>query len=374
MSIKEIPNNNSNNDYNQTTALPISVCIITKNEETYIETCLKHLRKYDWEIVVTDTGSTDRTVEICQKYTDKVYHFDWMKDFSAARNFCVSKATNDWILSVDSDEYLTNEQSASELLKLLAPCFLHPESAGMVDILNPQNSSGNLTTSIEPVARFFHKKHYSYVGKVHEQPMPVEDKNPTYFQAPFRLYHEGYANAETLNRKAKRNIELLEKELETNPNDPYLYFQLGQSYFVMKAYEKAYDIFQKGLELDVDPNLQYVKTMVTSYGHSMLNLKKYEEALSFENIYDSFANYADFVFLMGLIYMNNALFDEAIAQFMKSTKMKLYSVEGVNSYLAYYNIGVIYECAGIPKEAKIYYEMCKDYKPAREGLKRLGGE
>ena len=373
MNANETKQDKANNKLN-TCFLPISVCIITKNEEKYIETCLQHLKKYNWEIIVTDTGSTDKTVEISKKYANQVHHFDWINDFSAARNFCVSKASNDWILSVDSDEYLTNEQSAGKLLKLLTSCFSHPESAGMVDILNPQNTSGNLTTSIEPVARFFHKKHYTYVGKVHEQPMPIEDKKPSYFQAPFRLYHEGYANAETLHKKAKRNIELLEKELESNPNDPYLFFQLGQSYFVMNNHEKAYSIFQKGLELDVDPDLQYVKTMVTSYGHSMLNLKKYQEALSFESIYDAFSNYADFVFLMGLIYMNNALFDEAIAQFMKSTKTKLYTVEGVNSYLAYYNIGVIYECAGMPEEAKKYYKMCKEYKPAEEGLKRLGGK
>ena len=337
--------------------LPISVCIITKNEEKYIETCLKNLRRYDWEIIVTDTGSTDKTIEICQKYAHQVHHFDWINDFAAARNYCVSKASNDWILSVDSDEYLTNQQTSEELMKLLTPCLNHPESAGMVDILNPQAGSGKLTTSLEPVARFFHKKYYTYEGKVHEQPVRTDGSKPSYFESPFSLYHEGYADSAILQKKASRNIELLKKDLEETPNDPYIYFQLGQSYFVMGNMENAYHIFQKGLELDVDPNLQYVKTMVTSYGHTMLNLKKYQEALSFEGIYDAFSSYADFVFLMGLIYMNNALFDEAIAQFLQATKIKEHSVEGVNSYLAYHNIGVIYECAGMPEEAKKYYEM-----------------
>ena len=133
----------------------------------------------------------------------------------------------------------------------------------------------------------------------------------------------------------------------------------------------AYTVFKKGLGFDVDPNVQYVKTMVESYGHSMLALKKYEEALSFESIYDSFCSHADFVFLMGLIYMNNALFDEAIGQFLQATKLQDYSVEGVNSYLSYYNIGVIYECAGMPKEAIEYYKMCNNYEPALAGLQRI---
>lgn len=353
--------------------LPISVCIITKNEEKYIETCLKNLKRYDWEIVVTDTGSTDKTVEICQKYALHVHHFDWINDFAAARNYCISKASNDWILSVDSDEYLNNQQTSEELIKLLKPCLTHPESAGMVKIINPMNSSAAASTSIEPVARFFHKKYYTYKGKVHEQPVRIDGNKPTYFETPFSLYHEGYADAVLVQKKAQRNITLLKKELETTPDDPYLYFQLGQSYFVMNDMENAYKIFQKGLEFDIDPNIQYVRTMVVSYGHSMLALKKIEEALSFESIYDAFSGYADFVFLMGLIYMNNALFDEAIAQFLQATKCNEYSVAGVNSYLAYYNIGVIYECAGMPKEAKTYYKMCEDYGPAITGLKRLGG-
>ena len=114
--------------------------------------------------------------------------------------------------------------------------------------------------------------------------------------------------------------------------------------------------------------------MVIGYGYALLNLKSYEEALLFENIYHEFSYSADFVFLMGLIDMNNALFDEAIDQFLKCTKTKQVSVKGVNNYLAYYNIGVIYECAGMPEEAKKYYEMCNEYTPAEEGLKRLGGK
>lgn len=351
--------------------LPISVCIITKNEEKYIETCLQKLQRYDWEIIVTDTGSTDRTVEIAQKYAHQIHHFTWINDFSAARNFCVSKASNNWILSVDSDEYLTNEQTPKELLKLLTPCLTHPESAGMVQIINPQTSSFAPSTSIEPVARFFHKNHYHYKGKVHEQPVPLDQKKPSYFETPLSFYHVGYADTSILRKKAERNIELLEKDLKANPEEPYLYYQLGQSYFVMGEMEKAYSIFQRGLEFDVNPDVQYVRTMVVSYGHCMLALKKYDEALSFESIYDAFCSHADFVFLMGLIYMNNAMFDEAIAQFLQATKLTDHSVQGINSYLAYYNIGVIYECAGYPKEAASYYKKCGTYEPALERLKRV---
>ena len=74
---------------------------------------------------------------------------------------------------------------------------------------------------------------------------------------------------------------------------------------------------------------------------------------------------------MGLIYMNNAMFDKAIREFLNATNCTHSSVKGINSYLSYYNIGVIYECAGLPKDAVKYYKMCGDYDPALMGLQRL---
>ncbi|MDE6918044.1 MAG: glycosyltransferase [Lachnospiraceae bacterium] len=74
--------------------IPVSVCMIAKNEERYIEQCLRKLMRYNMEIVVVDTGSTDRTKEIAARYTDKLFDFTWCDDFSAARNYAVSKASN----------------------------------------------------------------------------------------------------------------------------------------------------------------------------------------------------------------------------------------------------------------------------------------
>lgn len=69
----------------------LSVCIIVKNEEKNIARCLQCLKPYDFEIVVVDTGSTDRTREIASQYTDKVYEFAWRNDFALAKNYAISK-------------------------------------------------------------------------------------------------------------------------------------------------------------------------------------------------------------------------------------------------------------------------------------------
>lgn len=84
----------------------ISLCMIVKNEALLLSRCLDSIKEVADEIIIVDTGSTDNTVEIAKSYTQKVYHFDWIDDFSAARNFSFDQATKDYILWLDADDYI----------------------------------------------------------------------------------------------------------------------------------------------------------------------------------------------------------------------------------------------------------------------------
>lgn len=97
--------------------ITISLCMIVKNEERVLARCLDSLIGLMDEIIIVDTGSTDKTKEIAKKYTDKVYDFAWVDDFSAARNFSFSKATMDYIYVADADEVL-DEENRAEFQKL----------------------------------------------------------------------------------------------------------------------------------------------------------------------------------------------------------------------------------------------------------------
>ena len=101
----------------------LSLCMIVKNEEAVIARCLDCVKDIVDEIIIVDTGSTDKTVEIVSKYTDKIYHFEWIKDFSAARNFSFSKATKEYIMWLDADDILTpeNQEKLRELKRTLPP-------------------------------------------------------------------------------------------------------------------------------------------------------------------------------------------------------------------------------------------------------------
>lgn len=89
--------------------MKISVCMIVKNEEKVIGRCLDCVSKFADEIIVVDTGSTDKTKEIVKRFTDKIYDFAWVQDFSKARNFSFSKASCDYVMWLDADDIITEE-------------------------------------------------------------------------------------------------------------------------------------------------------------------------------------------------------------------------------------------------------------------------
>lgn len=103
--------------------ITISCCMIVKNEEKILARCLDSIADLMEEIIIVDTGSTDATKEIAARYTDRVYDFTWIDDFSAARNFAFSKATKEYIYSADADEVLDeeNRQRFRELKEILLP-------------------------------------------------------------------------------------------------------------------------------------------------------------------------------------------------------------------------------------------------------------
>ncbi len=343
----------------------ISVCIIGKNEENCIERCLKEIQKLDIPIVYTDTGSSDNTTAIASRYTDLIFHFDWCNDFSKARNFCAAQAPTDWVWVLDCDEYVTH----ADLAQLRNFCI--DANAGIIGTVNQKDLytlSGEQTFTLTRLGRIYHRRFCRYSGAVHEQILPImTDDEIRYRDLDISLDHDGYRDPEILIAKCERNAALLVQAL-SEKEDPYLYYQLGKCYSTLGKPELAAEAFSKGLTFDLDPALFYVQSMVESYGYCLLDLKQYEAALSFEGIYDAFAVSADFVFLMGLIYMNNARFAQAIDEFKKATSFSRCVVDGTNSYRAFYNIGVIYECLGQKKEALANYQKCGAYAPATARL------
>ena len=351
--------------------MELSICIIVKNDEVALEKCLKSLAPYEVEIVIVDTGSTDKTKKTAKRYTDSVYDFKWCDDFSKAKNYAVHLAKNEMVLVLDSDEWIESLDE-KELCKLMQK---NQGQIGRIQRVNLLEKDGIPQDNKEWIHRIFSKEHFMYEGKIHEQVISKRKQEYLTYQAPITIMHTGYLGTkEKLEAKAKRNLTLLLLELKEEEEDPYILYQLGKSYYMISEYQKACEYFAEGLEFDVNPELEYVNDMVETYGYSLINSKQYEEALLFENIYDQFGDTADFQFLMGLIYMNNEMFEKAIEEFEKATRCIHSRVIGVNAYLAWYNIGVILECLGYKEKAIVYYEKCGSYEKSLERLAFLSEE
>lgn len=347
--------------------MELSVCIITRNEENKIEKCLQMLAGYGWEIVVVDTGSTDRTKEIAQEYTTAVYSYEWCDDFAAAKNYAIGKASYDLVIVIDSDEYV--EYVDIEALEQLAGAY--PDKVGRINRRNQFTRDGEDNENQEYINRIFDRREYCYQGRIHEQVVRRDGTEYQTYCAPVSIRHDGYSGTQQERQeKARRNIRLLQMELEQEPDDTYLLYQLGKSYYMAGDYQQAVTYFSHALEYDVNPKLEYVIDMVETYGYALLKTGEVKTALQYEGIYEEFGGTADFQFLMGLIYMNNEMFDAAVEEFVKATKHDTARTTGVNSYLAYYNAGVIRECLGDMEGALEFYRKCGDYSKALERMQR----
>lgn len=349
--------------------MQLSVCIITKNEKENLEKCLAALHPYGFELVVVDTGSSDGSKEMAARYTSSIYDFVWCDDFGAAKNYAVSKAENDMVMVIDSDEFICpfdNQQFLQDVAK-------HPHQVGRIRRVNYFSRNGERCENREWINRIFNRLEYCYEGRIHEQICSTQGKDEYQtYQTNVVIDHSGYdGTVETRRKKAKRNIELLLQEFETNPDDTYILYQLGKGYYMAEDYPQAVRYFELALGYDLNPGLEYVIDMVETYGYALLNCGQAETALLLESVYEEFKSNADFQFLMGLVYMNNEHYDQAVDEFLKATTHEESRTTGVNSYLAYYNAGVIRECLGDTMQAKVFYKKCGSYEKARKQLAGL---
>lgn len=296
---------------------PVSVCIIAKNEEKHIEACLEHLKPYHMEIVVVDTGSTDRTKEIALKYTDKVFDFVWIDDFSAARNFCAQKATNDWILAIDCDEYI--EKIDMDLLK----AFMEKDhkNAGKIRRRNiARRHNGEITYVDEEITRFYHRDFYQFAYPIHENVVPLRktERRLASVSVPIEAIHYGYnIDEEAMKAKQERNLKLLYRALENETTrDAYTYFQIGQSEQVLGNFDKAIEYYHKCLDQDEDLDLQYVNTCIVQLATTYAQIDEPQKAVELLEAYKDKVKNARFVYTYALALLGVEEFLKALIQFV----------------------------------------------------------
>lgn len=328
---------------------PISVCIIAKNEEKYLDTCLSALKPFPVEIVVVDTGSTDRTVEIAKKYTQSVYFFEWCDDFSAARNYAAKMAKNNYIVALDCDEFV-ERMDVKQIESLLTQ---YPYGFGNITLTNITGSEGRMSKYKTFPSRIYDRRFAEFGSRIHEQLCRKDGGPRAEAEINMSAMHVGYLMSEEVRKqKNERNITLLEKQLKEEPENSYLYFQLGQSYNAIDCPEKSVEAQRKAFEYLKDSKAPYVQHLAFSYGDTCLNLGFYEEALRIQEYYDYFSDFADYMFILGKVFFSNGNIEDALLAFESATLCTKYSEEGMNTFFPLNAMALIYEQLGALDKAK----------------------
>lgn len=209
--------------------------------------CLQSVLEVMDEIIVVDTGSTDRTVEIAREHGARVFEYVWNDDFSAARNESLEHATGDWIFQIDADERL-DPDSKGEFRK-----WLNDRSNLCVNVLiDSPKAGGHKKGHISRAHRLFRNlPGIRYSGRIHEQLSPsVMALNGREGFSNILLHHLGYAKEEAeMIEKSQRNYRLLTKQIDDEPENPYWHFTLAQNLILSRRYDEARTHLHQALAL-----------------------------------------------------------------------------------------------------------------------------
>ncbi|WP_162309393.1 glycosyltransferase family 2 protein [Cohnella abietis] len=286
--------------------------MIVRNEEEILERCLQSVTGLVDEIVIIDTGSSDSTKKIAAQYTSKIFDLDWTQDFSVARNESIARATGEWILVLDADEYM----DSSSFTTLLTFLQNHRNRAPIGIILPIYNfvgahNSGKISQS-KAMRLFTRHPDLMFVRPIHEQ-LKLVNGNLTEFELEIPIYHSGYIEeAIKSKQKTKRNDEIFQQMRNQGRLTPYDSFTLGNEYMAQDLYEEALSFY-----LDADqPSEQYKSWLPNCKGariSCLMKLHQYTEA--YEQIQlaiNRWTGVCDFYWLEGYLYAQLGMDKEAI--------------------------------------------------------------
>lgn len=299
----------------------LGVSMIVKNEEKLLDACLKSVADIVDEIVVVDTGSTDSTIDIAKKYSATVYSYPWDNSFSNARNFSISKSTCDWILLLDADEQLFN-QDKDKLLDFIKTTDKDGAHFKIYNFVG--EGSGSNYTFHNALRLVKNSNKYKFYGDIHEQYKRINGKTSRdkFATLDIRINHYGYLDDVVKEKdKRKRNIPLLLKQLEKNPNDSFAKFNLGNEYLALGDHEKALEIYQDSMK-NLKTNEAYTPHMFHRASMCLYMLKRYDEAVA--TLSQGLVIYpqcTDMEYLKGLILADQKRYTLAIDSFNKSLSM-----------------------------------------------------
>lgn len=306
----------------------LSVILISKNEEQFLDDCLGSVKDVADQLVVVDTGSSDRTMEIAKRHGADVHEFKWTGDFSAARNESLAHARGDWVLFIDADEELSAE-GADELRNAMQQSDALAWRLPIVDV-----GREHLGRSFVP-RLFRNAPGLFFVGRIHEQVSSSVEARREEWGLQNRigkatLRHKGYQESVVSDRnKVARNVRLLEQAVEEFPNDANLLMNFGlelakagQIRAALEQYAEAFEVFRLQPDAARTPELR--EALVTQYATHLLgqNLNAETTVVLESAIARAVPLTASQEFLLGLARLNLGRYKDAARAFKACLKKR----------------------------------------------------
>ncbi|MCG8366360.1 MAG: tetratricopeptide repeat protein [Pseudanabaenales cyanobacterium] len=347
----------------------LSLCMIVKNEAANLARCLSSVEGWVDEMIVLDTGSTDRTVEVAKTLGAQVHHFDWQNDFAAARNASLKYAKGDWILVLDGDETL-----AEGIIPLLKPVLQGDEIEGISgdDLLlisfvrqevNARQSPYSLVSRLfrnHPDIRFCRPYHET----VDDSVAKLIQREPAWevISLPkVGICHTGYQpSAIAAQDKFNRAQMIMETFLAEHPNDPYICNKLGALYGQMGNWRKGLELLTRGVQAaqaDAMTTYELHYHLGLAYRHlNQLELANTHYLKAMQQPILPQLKLGAYINLGGLLKLQGQL-NEAIAIFETATKI------APNFAIAHYNLGLTHRARGYLEPAIAAYQKAIRLQP-----------
>lgn len=329
--------------------MKVSLCMIVKNEETTLPKCLGSVNNFVDEIVVLDTGSTDKTPQIAQQLGAKVHYFTWNNNFSSARNEALKYVTGDWILVLDADETLTDE-----IIPLLKS-VISKEEYLVINLVRQEVGSTQSPYSL--VSRLFrnHPDIYfdrPYHALIDDSVTTILNQEPHWqigYLPGVAILHTGYQKA-VINEqnKSAKAAAAMEEFFASHPNDAYVCSKLGALYMQMGKIDAGMELLNRGLNQLIGNPVHEEKKPLSKFKHSQSQKVEFafDEDINYDILYELHYH-------LGIAYTNLKNFSLAISHYQSAVKLPIYPLLKLGGYN---NLGNLLKNVGDLPAAKIAYE------------------
>lgn len=314
----------------------ISQCMIVKDEEENIERALSWGKSVVWEQIVVDTGSADRTVELAKAMGAKVYEIEWPDDFAAAKNYAIERAKGDWIVFLDADEYMSQED-AEKLPQVFAELSWKGFDGAAVMLYN-LDETGRIFSSCSHLRLFRNAPDIRYRRRIHEQLVSFGGRELRILDGTGELsiFHTGYqGKVSAEKKKSGRNRRMLQREIEDHPEDPELLGYMGDEYFDDGEREEALRWYRLAAQYMSAKWKGYDQRSAVTFTRLLMALTEREivDWTETEAVYgqaaQAFPKEADLDYVMGRAFVSHGRAEEALSCLEKALgKLEAYGGAG----------------------------------------------